>query len=96
MSIAQVAIRKLSLAKIHFSVISIYPALIGLPVSILLSFLLIVTKSSHIDISEEIEIIPIQVVYSAIAGFLATLSLVCLNLALKLEDASKIGMVTLF
>lgn len=93
MSIAQVSIRKLSLAKVHFSVISMYPALIGLPSGLLLSFLLIFTKSSHSDLKEEVEILPIQLVYSFIGGCLATLSLICLNLALKLEDASKIGMV---
>ena len=94
MSIAQVSIRKLSLAKIHFSVISMYPALIGLPASLVLSLVLILTKSSHSDIVEEIEILPIQFFYSFVAGVFATLSLICLNLALKLEDASKIGMVS--
>lgn len=41
MSIAQVAIRKLCLVHIHFSVTSLYPALIGLPASLLISGYLI-------------------------------------------------------
>ncbi len=96
MSSAQVAIRKLSLTKVHFSVISIYPALLGLPASVLLTTVLIATKSSHKDITEEAEVLAVQIIYSAISGLFATFGLICLNLALKAEDASKIGMVIYF
>lgn len=47
MSIAQVTIRKLCLFNIHFSVTSLYPALIGLPASLILSGYLIKQGISH-------------------------------------------------
>ena len=47
MSIAQVAIRKLCLVHIHFSVTSLYPAIVGLPASLIISGYLIKQELSH-------------------------------------------------
>ena len=47
MSIAQVTIRKLCLVNIHFSITSLYPCLIGLPASLILSGYLIKQEMSH-------------------------------------------------
>ena len=120
MSISQVAIRKLCLAKVHFSVISIYPALVGLPASLMVSILLISVNASQTEF-KSFNIQPVHVFYSFISGkfyffllypiaslfsifyfglflfgkkaIFGSVALIFLNLALKYEDATKIGMV---
>ncbi|CAF0820808.1 unnamed protein product [Brachionus calyciflorus] len=97
MSISQVAIRKLCLVKVHFSITSIYPALVGLPSSLLISFLLIETNnSSHNLLTENLSDMFIEIGYSICAGIFGTMGLIFLNNALQYEDATKIGMVKTF
>lgn len=93
MSAAQVSIRKLCLGKVHFSITSVYPAMIGLPCSLLISFVLIETNTSHKDLVEEADILPLQIFYSICAGILGTCGIIFLNKGLHYEDATKIGMV---
>ena len=93
MSTSQVIVRKLCLSKVHFSVTSIYPALCGLPASIIISMLLIITKSSNIHLEDEAGILPMQFVYSFIAGLFGTAGLIFLNKALHTEDATRVGMM---
>jgi drug/metabolite transporter (DMT)-like permease len=93
MSIAQVSIRKLCLVKVHFSITSLYPALVGLPASIAISILLIKTESSHKNLLSEMDTLAIQIVYSVCAGVCGTIGIICLNNALKYEDATKIGIL---
>lgn len=97
MSISQVAIRKLCLVKVHFSITSIYPALIGLPSSILISAVLFNTKySSHNIFHENSLDLMVEIGYSVCAGVFGTMGLIFLNNALQYEDATKIGMVKTF
>lgn len=92
MSFAQVSIRKLCLKKVHFSVTSIYPAYIGLPASILISVVLVLTNTSHKNINEEADTLILQIFYSFCGGILGTMGIIFLNHALRHEDATKIGM----
>ncbi len=92
MSICQVSIRKLLLFKIHFSIITIYPALIGLPFSILISLILNFTQKYRINTNNTTELYK-QLMFSSISGLCGTCALIFLNLALKNEDATKIGMI---
>lgn len=93
MSIAQVSIRKLCLGKVHFSITSLYPAMVGLPASVLISALLIKTKSSHENLANEMDVLWLQIVYSVCAGIFGTIGIIFLNRALKHEDATKIGIL---
>lgn len=92
MSISHVAVRKLSLEKIHFSVSSIYPAFVGLPFSIIISIVLILTKNSHVDLDDEASSLPLQIFYSICGGSIGVIGLTFLNIALNHEDPTKIGM----
>jgi drug/metabolite transporter (DMT)-like permease len=95
MSICQVTIRKLLLFKIHFSIITIYPALVGLPLSIIISLILQFTQMYHINLinkNNNNELYK-QLMFSSISGLSGTCALIFLNLALKNEDATKIGMI---
>ena len=86
MSCAQVAIRKLCLGKIHFSITSIYPAYVGLPSSLIVTVILILTQSSHADfLNQEAEVISMQILYSIFAGMFGTLGIIFLNKALHCE-----------
>jgi drug/metabolite transporter (DMT)-like permease len=91
-SVAQVTIRKLCLVKVHYAVNSLYPALVGLPLSLLISSLFFQFKWIKYDEYGTVEMIT-QVGYSVCAGIMGTLGLIFLNVALKFEDATKIGMV---
>lgn len=93
LSIAQVTIRKLCLGKVHFSITSLYPAMVGLPSSICVSLFLIKTNASHQDLKQEAAFLPIEIMFSVIAGLLGTMGIIFLNKALNCEDATKIGMV---
>lgn len=92
MSIAQVSIRALCLVKVHFSITSIYPAMVGLPISFIVSCFFFKFKFIQSDTYESSEFI-IQLIYSLCGGVFGTLGLVSLNLALQHEDATKIGML---
>jgi drug/metabolite transporter (DMT)-like permease len=91
-SIAQVVIRKLCLVKVHYAVNSMYPALIGLPMSMFVSGLFYQFKWIKYEEYATSDIL-VQVGYSVCGGVMGTFGLIFLNLALKFEDATKIGMV---
>ncbi|CAF1073882.1 unnamed protein product [Brachionus calyciflorus] len=95
-SITQVSVRKLCLLKAHFAVATLYPALIGLPVSILISVILKITNQSKLDLNEDRNVLLINLAYSVCGGIFATACNLILNYALKYEDATKIAMVKTF
>lgn len=94
MSSSQVAIRKLvHFDKVHFSVTSMYPAIVGLPIALVMSVVLdLVDTSSRTD-NDGINLISIQILFSILSAICGTVALVCLNIALHYEDATKIAMV---
>jgi len=69
MSISQVAIRKLCLVKVHFSIISIYPALVGLPASLMVSILLVSANAAQTEF-KGFNILSIHIFYSFVSGFI--------------------------
>lgn len=84
----QVVTRKLALAKIHFSLISIYPVYIGLPFSIIVSIFYYFFNTKY-----QLVFIPHEIFYSFCGGLLSVIGLICLNKALKHEAAAKIVML---
>ena len=95
-SITQVAVRKLCLLKAHFAVATLYPALIGLPASILITAILFVTKNSKVDLNRELRDFIPDFGYALSGGVFGTLCNILINYALKYEDATKIAMVKTF
>ena len=90
-SISHIAIRKLCLIKIHFSVISIYPVIVGLPISITVSILLLIFQSKS-----QVNIVPLHFLFSSGAGLIATLGLILLNKAFAIESPAKVSMLRTF
>ena len=97
LSIVQVVIRKLCLVKVHFSVTSLYPAIVGFIASMVLSGAMF---TSGMSVHKEFRIglidLLIEIGYSLIGAILGTIGIIFMNLALKFEDAAKIGMVKSF
>jgi drug/metabolite transporter (DMT)-like permease len=63
----------------------------GLPVSILISIILISLKVSHIDIEKERKDLPLDIFYSVCASCLSVVGQIFLNISLRYEDATKIA-----
>lgn len=63
----------------------------GLPVSILISSLLIALKLSHKDLEKERKDLPMDIFYSVCASCLSVVGQIFLNIALRYEDATKIA-----
>ena len=63
-----------------------------MPTATTFSLVLIITKYSHADMDDEVDSLLLQVFYSVCGGTIGTMGLIFLNLALKYEDATKIGM----
>lgn len=95
-SITQVSVRKLCLMNAHFSVATLYPALVGLPASIIISVILLATDNSNIDLEKNKDVLWLHLVYAVLGGFFGTACNVILQCALKYEDATKIAMVKTF
>lgn len=95
-SITQVSLKKLCLMNAHFSVATLYPALIGLPASIIISLILFATNNSNIDLEKNKDVLLLHLVYAFIAGLFGTACNVTIQYALRFEDATKISMVKTF
>lgn len=95
-SITQVSVRKLCLMNAHFSVATLYPALIGLPVSLIISFILLATNNSNIDLEKNKDVFLLHLGYAVIGGLFGTACNVTIQYALRFEDATKIAMVKTF
>lgn len=88
-----VTIKKLCNIKIHYSLSSSYPALMGLPISVVISVCIFFAGSSHTDFASEKDKILLHMGYSVCSALFANCALILLNLALEVEDASKIAIV---
>lgn len=94
MGTTQVIIKKLCIIKVHYSIVSFYPAALGLPTGLIVSLVLFLTNVSH-DAAHPIdpEKLPYHILYSFVAGTAGTVALIFLNMALDHEDASRIAIV---
>lgn len=77
----------------HFSIVTVWTTYVGLPVSVFISGLLILTGVSHTDIKAEIKHLPIHILYGVIAAIIGVIGQVFLNLSMLYEDASKVAIV---
>ena len=91
---SRVILKKLCNNKVHFSIATIYASYFGLPLSIILSVVLTLTGVTHKEFLEkEFKYLPMHLLYTTIAAFIGIFAQVLLNLALKYEDATKLGIV---
>ena len=92
--ISRVVLKKLCNNKVHFSIATIYAAYYGLPLGLILSLALTLSGITHKEfVEKELKYLPIHLLYTVIASFIGIFAQVLLNLALKYEDATKLGIV---
>lgn len=91
-AIVAVALKKLSNHKIHYAITTMYASYFGLPVSSLMSLVLIFSGMTHRDpkLYEDVPTFALQILYSFISGLCGTFSQVFFNISMKYEDASKV------
>jgi drug/metabolite transporter (DMT)-like permease len=92
-STVQVLLKKLSTEKVHYSIAIIFVTYIGMPVTFLISFIMILTGVAHKNFPNNLHMIPIQLLYVTVGGFIGVMSQILLNFSLKYEDASKIAII---
>ena len=87
-SAMQVATRKLNVDKVDFAVISLYPILIGLPISVIGS-----AFHYYYYSEKRPSFCTIEILYSVIGSIGSTIGFIFLNKALEHEDALRIAML---
>jgi drug/metabolite transporter (DMT)-like permease len=82
----------LSNAKVHFSVVAIYPSLLSLPVMTLTSLILVFTKITYKNVELDNKLWT-HILFSSIGGLCGASGILLLSLSFNYEDASKISIV---
>ena len=90
--IVHTTIKKLCIKKVHYSVTIIYASFYGVPISLFISLILYATGVSYRSVENVNELL-LHILYSVISGLFGLIAQICLNLALKYEEASKIAII---
>lgn len=93
LGITHVIIKKLCIVKVHYSVVSFYPALIGIPTSLVISLILFLSEGTHQNLKAELTRLPMDIFFSIVAALLGSVALIWLNMALDLEDANRFAII---
>jgi drug/metabolite transporter (DMT)-like permease len=92
-SITHILTKKLITNNIDYSVVLFYPSLIGAPVSFTISFVLVITKKTHVNLFFEWKLLVIEVIYSGIAATIGIFAVTIFCISHKYEDVSKIAII---
>jgi len=91
-SCTYLVIKKLAMCKVHWATNTLFVSLVGLPMSIVFSLILYNLGLSHKNFAtQEKKDLPMDLFYSALAGFLSNVAQIFLNIALQYEDTTKIA-----
>ena len=90
-----VFLKKLAIKKVHYSVTIIYPAYIGIPVSILMSLSMYLTGNQKNDMKliEDVSSLIYQITFLICSGLFGVLSQILINISLKYEETTKVTMI---
>ena len=92
--IVQITVKHLCNKKVHYSIIIIYSSYFGMPLSLLISLALYFTGFSYKNLNSfDTQSILFQVFYSFSSAVVGLAAQICLSLALKYEEASKIAII---
>ena len=92
-SVTHILTKRLISNNIDFSVVLFYPSLIGVPISLIISSVLVVTNKTHMDFSLEWKLIIIDVIYSSMAATIAIFAVIVFCISHKYDDVSKISII---
>ncbi len=94
LGVTHVIIKKLCTFKVHYSVVSFYPAVCGIPMGAIISVVLFFSKETHQNFEQyEKSHLAMDIFFSIIAGILGSVALIFLNIALDCEDANRFAIV---
>jgi drug/metabolite transporter (DMT)-like permease len=91
--IVQILMKKLSTNNVHFSLVTIFTSYFGIPVSAIISVILVLTGIAHKDFAAESEHLLLHSIYVLCGAFIGVLTQIAINLAYKHEEASKVAIV---
>lgn len=84
-------IKKLNKSKVHWAVNTTSVSWFGIPLSIVMSFLMVKFHYAHSNFEQEKKDLPMDLFYSIIASILSNTGQVLLNISLQYEEAIKIA-----
>ena len=84
-------LKKLSNRKVHWASSVIYVCWAGIPISMLISVLLVQNGMHHQDFDSELKDLPMDLFYSCLASCMSLLGQIFLNIAFKYEESTKIA-----
>jgi drug/metabolite transporter (DMT)-like permease len=86
-------LKKLNKCKVHWAVSTIYVCWSGIPMSLILSIILIQLKMAHKNFEKESYDLFMDIFYSVMSALVSILGQVLMNIALKYEDATKVSII---
>ena len=94
-SFVSILIKKLSNKHVHYSLVICYAGYIGLPITLLISGILLITKfeKKNLHILNNSNALLIEIIYSVSSAIIGVFAQVLMNLSIKYYDASKISMI---
>jgi drug/metabolite transporter (DMT)-like permease len=95
LSCVTIILKKLSTRKVHYSLNMLLTSILGLPVSLTLSAVLVLTSQSKLvyNIQHKPNELLVHVSYAVLTSFVGVLAQILFNLSLKYEDASKVSII---
>jgi len=91
--IVQILMKKLSTKNVHFSLVTIFTSYFGIPVSAIISVILVLTGIAHKNFEAESEHLLLHSFYVLCGAFIGVLTQIAINLAYKHEEASRVAIV---
>lgn len=91
--VVQILMKKLSNKNVHFSLVTIYTSYFGIPVSVIISIILVLTGIAHKNFQAEKEYLLLHSFYVLCGAFIGVFTQIAINLAYKHEEASKVAIV---
>jgi drug/metabolite transporter (DMT)-like permease len=90
-----IILKKLSTKKVHYSLNILFTSILGLPVSLLLSLVLILTSQSKLlyNIEHKSDELLIHLLYAILSSVVGVIAQILFNLSLQYEDASKVSII---
>lgn len=94
-SFVNILLRKLAVKKAHYAVVTLYTSVMGLPIALLLSYILMYTGASNLvyNYNHKFNELIWHILFSVIAGIISALNQIISNLSFKYIEASKISLI---
>lgn len=86
-------LKKLNNCKVHWATSTIYVCWLGIPMSLIISVILIELKLAHKNFEKEANDLFMDLCYSILSAFFSILGQVLMNICLKYADATQVSII---